>query len=103
MSNNFLIGTVSCEGDKNIMLDIISKYKIGREIQIGESKAIIVSDLIKFKKFYAIYADIIENIDFKQPCGTCKIHDRIALIIRDKKRLLNMRIKHRRKKSYILS
>ena len=32
-----------------------------------------------------------------------KIHDKIALVIRDKKRLLEMRINYRRKKSYILS
>ena len=85
------------------MIEIMSKYKKGKEIQIGENKAIITSDLIKFKRFYAIYADIIENIDNKMVCGTCRIHDKIALIIRDKKRLLEMRIRCRRKKSYILS
>lgn len=84
------------------MLDIISRYKKGKEIQVGENRAIVTSDLIKFKEFYAIYADIVKNIDFKEPCGTYKIHDRIALIIRDKKRLLEMRTKHTRKKSYIL-
>lgn len=87
----------------NIMLEIMGKYKKGQEIQIGANKAIVSSDLMKFKEFYAIYADMIKNIDFKQPCGVCKIHDRIALIIRDKKRLLEMRIRYRRKKSYILS
>lgn len=84
------------------MLEIVSKYKKGREIQIGENRAKIVSDLIKFKDFHAIYADIIENVDIRIACGTYKIHDRIALVIRDKKRLLEMRINHRRKKSYIL-
>lgn len=84
------------------MLDIVSKYKKGTEMQIGENKAIVTSDLVKFKEFYAIYADIIENIDFKQPCGTCKIHDNIALIIRDKRKLSEIRINYRRKKSYIL-
>lgn len=38
----------------------------------------------------AIYADIIKNTDFKQPCGTCKIHDNVALIIRDKEKLLEI-------------
>ena len=85
------------------MLDIVSKYKKGTEIQIGQNKAIVTSDLVKFKEFYAIYADIIENADNKIVCGTYKIHDRIALVIRDKKRLLEMRLNHRRKKSYILS
>ena len=84
------------------MLDIISKYKKGTEIQFGENRAIVTSDLIKFKEFYAIYADVIHNID-SMVCGTYKIHDRIALVIRDKKRLLEMRIRCRRKKSYILS
>ena len=85
------------------MLEIISKYKKGKQIQIGKNKAVIVSDLINFKNFLAIYADVIENIDFKQPCGTCKIHDSVALIIRDKRKLSEMRINYRRKKSYILS
>ena len=44
------------------MLEIISKYKKGKQIQIGKNKAVIVSDLIKFKDFLAIYADVIENI-----------------------------------------
>lgn len=85
------------------MLDIVSKYKKGTEIQIGENKAIVTSDLVKFKEFYAIYADIIETIDNRIVCGTYKIHDRIALVIRDKKRLLEMRINYRREKGYILS
>ena len=85
------------------MLEIVSKYKKGKEIQIGGNRAIITSDLIKFKEFYAIYADIVDNIDYRIVCGTCKIHDKIALVIRDKKRLLEMRIRYRRKKSYILS
>ncbi len=85
------------------MIDIMNKYKKGTEIQIGKNRAIITSDLMKFKEFYAVYADIIENIDFKQPCGTCKIHDNVALIIRDREKLSEMRINCRRKKSYILS
>ena len=64
---------------------------------------VIASDLMKFKEFYAIYADIIENIDFNMGCGTYKINDKLALIIRDKERLLDIRINSRRKKSYILS
>ena len=85
------------------MLDVINKYKKGTEIQIGANKAIVTSDLIKFKEFYAIYADITENIDNKISCATCKIHDKIALVIRDKNKLLEIRVKYRRKKSYILS
>lgn len=85
------------------MIDIINKYKKGTQISIGKNKCIIISDLMKFKEFYALYADITENVDFRMPCGTCKIQDKIALVIRDKKRLLEMRIRFRRKKSYILS
>ena len=84
------------------MVDIVEEYKKGKKISIGNNKAIIVSDLFKFKGFYAIYADIIENIDFNLACGTYKIHEKIALIIRDMKKLLEMRINCRRKKSYIL-
>jgi len=85
------------------MLELMGKYKKGTEVQFGDNKAIITSGLIRFKEFYAIYADIIQNTDFKQPCGTCKIHDSVALIIRDKRKLSEMRINYRRKKSYILS
>ena len=85
------------------MLEIADKYKKGKVISIRKNRAIVTSDLMKFKEFYAIYADIIENVDFGSSCGTYKIHDKIALIIRDKKKLLEMRINCRRKKSYILS
>lgn len=74
------------------MIGIIDKYKKGEIIFIGKNKAIVVSDLMKFKEFYAIYADVVENIDFCLSCGTYKIHDKVALIIRDKKKLLEMRI-----------
>lgn len=67
------------------MIGIIDKYKKGKIIFIGKNKAIVVSDLMKFKEFYAIYADVVENIDFGLSCGTYKIHDKVALIIRDKK------------------
>lgn len=75
------------------MLEVLRKYKEGEKIEIGKSKAIITTGLMKFKNFYAIYADIIENIDCIQGCGVCKINDKIALIIRNKKILLEMRIK----------
>lgn len=85
------------------MLEVLNKYKKGTKIQIGQSKAIVTSDLIKFREFFAIYADVVENVDSRVVCGTYKIHDRIALIIRDKKRLLEMRFNCGRKKSHILS
>lgn len=83
-------------------MELIDKYKKGSIIYIGKNKAIVISDLMKFKEFYAIYADIIENIDFNLSCGTYKINDKIALIIRDKKKLLEMRANCRREKGYIL-
>jgi hypothetical protein len=85
------------------MVELMNKYKKGKEILIGNNKAIVTSDLIKFKDFYAIYADITLNADNSILCNTYKIHDKVALIIRDKKRLLEMRINFRRKKSNILS
>lgn len=85
------------------MLELMDKYKKGREIQIGENRAIVKSSLIKFKEFYAIYADIVENVDNSILCGTYKVHEKVALVIRDKERLLEMRINYRRKKSHILS
>lgn len=85
------------------MIELMNQYKKGKEIQIKASRAIITSDLMKFKEFYAIYADIIEDIDFKQPCKVCRINDNIALIIRNREKLSEMRINYRRKKSHILS
>lgn len=85
------------------MLEVVNKYRKGTKISFGKNEAIIVSDLFKFKECYAIYADITENIDFNSPCGTYKIHEKVALIIRDMKKLLEMRVNSRRKKSYILS
>ena len=85
------------------MLQLLENFKKGRTILIGKNKAVVTSGLMKFKEFYAIYADIIENIDFNMGCGTYKINDKLALIIRDKERLLDIRINSRRKKSYILS
>ena len=84
------------------MLDVANKYKKGTKISIGNNRAIVVSDLFKFKELYAIYADITENVDFSLPCGTYKIDEKIALIIRDMNKLSEMRINSRRKKSYIL-
>ena len=36
------------------MLEIVSKYKKGTQIQIGENRAIITSDLMKFKTQFKI-------------------------------------------------
>ena len=44
---------------------------------------------MKFKDFYAIYADITKNTDNKILCATYKIHYKVALIIRDKKIIRN--------------
>lgn len=75
------------------MLKLIKKYKKGRQIEFGENKAIITTDLIKFKEFYAIYADIIKNVDNRMVCATYKIHDKVALIIRDKIKMSEIRTK----------
>lgn len=72
------------------MKDVLNKFKKGTTIEFGDNKAIVVSDLMKFKEFYFIYADIIENTDNNIPCCTYKIDDKIALIIRDKNILLQM-------------
>lgn len=72
------------------MKDVLNKFKKGTTIEFGDNKAIVVSDLMKFKEFYFIYVDIIENTDNNIPCCTYKIDDKIALIIRDKNILLQM-------------
>ena len=52
-------------------------------MKLGKNEAIISSELIKFRDYYYIIADITKNVDFNLACGTLKIHDNIALIIRD--------------------
>lgn len=85
------------------MLQLMNKYKKGTKLEFGKNVAVVTSDLMKFKEFYAIYADIEKNIDNNLPCLCLRIHDKVALIIRYKEELLKMRTDYRRKKSYILS
>ena len=82
---------------------INDKYKKGTKIEIAENIAVVTSDLIKFKEYYAIYADIVENKNDIILCATYKLDDKLALIVRDKKRLLEIRFYTRRKKSNVLS
>ena len=82
---------------------INDKYKKGTKIEIGKNVAVVTSDLIKFKEYYAIYADVVKKVDDRILCNTYKLDDKIALVIRDKKKLLEMRFYTRRKKSNVLS
>ena len=72
------------------MKEILDKYKKGSKIKIGKNEAEITSELMKFKDYYAIYADITKNVDFNKPCGNYKIDEKIALIIRNKELLTEM-------------
>lgn len=72
------------------MRGIIEKYKKGSKIKIGKNEAEVTSELMKFKDYYAIYADITKNVDFNMPCGNYKIDEKIALIIRNKELLTEM-------------
>ena len=72
------------------MQGVINKFKKGSIITFGENEAIITSGLMKFNDYYYIVADITKNINFNMPCANKKIHDKIALIIRDKDLLLKM-------------
>lgn len=69
------------------MKEIIKKFEKGVKVKFGENEALISSELIKFREYYYIMADITQNIDFTMPCGVSRIHDNIALIIRDKEKL----------------
>lgn len=69
------------------MKEIIKKFQKGLKVNFGENEAIISSELIKFRDYYYIIADITKNIDFTMPCGTLRIYDNIALIIRNKELL----------------
>lgn len=69
------------------MMQTAKKFKKGTLIQFGKSKAIVTSDLMEFKGYYAIYADITENVESNMVCGAYKLHDKIALILRDKVQL----------------
>ena len=81
------------------MKEVLNKLKKGTIIEFGDNKAVVVSNLMKFKKFYFIYADIIENADNNIPCCTYKIDDKIALIIRDKEKLLQMGLTAEKRKA----
>ena len=74
------------------MEKLINKFKKGKIIKVENNNIIeIVSDLIKFKEYYAIYADITNNVDFRnRACFTKKIDDKVALIIRNKELLKAM-------------
>ena len=72
------------------MREILEKYKKGSKIKFGENEAEISSELIIFKDYYAIYADITKNVDFNVSCGNYKIDEKIALIIRNKELLTEM-------------
>ena len=72
------------------MREILDKYKKGNKIQFGENEAEIVSELIKFKDYYAIYADVTKNVNYNSACGTYKLNDKVALIIRNKELLEKM-------------
>ncbi len=43
----------------------MKKNSKGTEIVYGKNKAVIVLDLMKFKDYYAIYADVKEVVDAK--------------------------------------
>lgn len=59
----------------------------GTEISIGDIEAIVVTDLMQYRGFKAIYADIIKQKDEKIICGAKLLKDNIALVIRDKNTL----------------
>lgn len=69
---------------------MLEKLKKGTKIKICENKAVVSSDIIKFKEFYYILADVIKNVDEKLLCNVYKIDDLTALIIRDKEKMLEM-------------
>ena len=77
------------EGNYN-MRELIKKFKKGVKVKLGENEAVISSNLMKFQDYYYIIADITKNVDFTLPCGTSKIHDNIALIIRNKELMKKM-------------
>ena len=45
------------------MLELLEKFKKGRTILIGKNKAVVTSDLIKFKEFYKRQRTSIRNSD----------------------------------------
>lgn len=71
---------------KNIKKELLLKY--------GDSIVVTVSsDLMKFKDFYAIYADINKQGKKRRPCFCISIIDgKVALICRDKKMLEEMQL-----------
>lgn len=72
------------------MRELMKKYPKGDTISLGENEAIISTELRKIRDYYYIVADIIKNIDFTLPCGVLKIHENIALVIRNRELLQQM-------------
>lgn len=70
---------------------MIEKLVKGNIIDVGEIKAVVVSDLMKFKDTYAIYCDIISQSGNKT-CCVKKIDDKVALVLRNKEKLLKMNL-----------
>ena len=78
---------------------MLEKFAKGNIIKIGNNKIEVVSELMKFKNCYAIYADVIENIDWKHICSVLRLTDEIALIIRNKEKLLKMGLNAQERKA----
>lgn len=72
------------------MQEVVNKFKKGTVVTFGENEARVTSELRQFNGYYFIVADITQNANFNMPCATEKIHERIALIIRNMELLLRM-------------
>lgn len=73
------------------------KLKTGTQLAMGDIKAIISTDIMRFMGFDAIYADIIQQ-NGTMPCCV-KLIDGIALIFRDKGILLDMKLNAEERKA----
>ncbi len=78
---------------------MLNKYKLkrGTEVIMGDIKAIISTDIMRFREFDAIYADIIQQSGIIPCCVT--LVDGIALIFRDKEILMSMKLNSEERKA----
>lgn len=78
---------------------MLNKYNLkrGTKVTMGDIKAIISTDIMRFREFDAIYADIIQQSG-TTPCMV-KLIDGIALIFRDKGILMSMELNAEERKA----
>ena len=73
-------------------------FKIGEILEVGNIKYKVSSNLLKFEDTYAVYADAIDE-EKALALGVIKYKDKIAIILRNKKILKDMKLEKEERKA----